>query len=84
MGDVTGEPATLLLPLWRRDRLCGDEEQRVGALARLRLRDLRRALAGQRRTAERAASARWQVRQRSITPVFSKGVGRAHGTLYFR
>lgn len=61
MGDIPGEPAAVLLPLRRRDRLRRDEEQRVGPLQGLWLCDLRRALIGQRGAAERAASARRQV-----------------------
>lgn len=57
MGDVSGEPAALLLALRRRDRLRGDEEQRVGTLPGLWLCHLRGALAGQRGAAEWTAPA---------------------------
>lgn len=56
MGDVSGEPAAVLLSLRRRDRLRGDEEQRVWKVQGLRLRHLRRPGAGERGAAERASS----------------------------
>lgn len=62
MGDVPGKPSALFLALRRRHWLRGDEEQRVRTVSRLRIRNLRGTVTGQRGATEWASSTWWQVR----------------------
>lgn len=61
LGDYPGEPPEILLALWGRHRLCGDEEQWVREVPRLWLCHLRRAHSGQCGAEQRPSYLGWQV-----------------------
>lgn len=57
MGDDTGQPAEILHPIWRGDRLCCDEERGIGQVERFWVRHVCRSDKRERGVAERSSHA---------------------------